>query len=27
MTVYRYHKYRVEDDCTENPYGSDCAPN
>lgn len=26
MTVSRYHKYRVEDDCTENPYGSDCAP-
>lgn len=25
MTVYRYHKYRVEDDCTENPYGTDCA--
>ena len=25
MTVYRYHKYRVEDDCNENPYGTDCA--
>lgn len=26
MTVYRFHKYRVEDDCAENPYGRDCAP-
>src|SRR5699024_4902443 len=26
MTVYRYHKYRVEDDCNENPYGADCTP-
>lgn len=25
MTVYRYHKYRVEDDCNENPYGTDCT--
>lgn len=25
MTVYRYHKYRVEDDCNENPYGTDCG--
>lgn len=27
MTVYRYHKYRVEDDCNENPYGTDCVTN
>lgn len=25
MTVYRYHKYRVEDDCNENPHGPDCT--
>lgn len=25
MTVYRYHKYRVEDDCNDNPYGTDCV--
>lgn len=27
MTVYRYHKYRVEDDCNVNPYGTDCVTN
>ncbi|WP_198393281.1 PKD domain-containing protein [Brevibacterium yomogidense] len=27
MTVYRYHKYRVEDDCNDNPHGTDCVPN
>ncbi|WP_029089175.1 PKD domain-containing protein [Brevibacterium album] len=24
MTVYRFHKYRVGDDCRANPHGPDC---
>lgn len=26
LTIYRYHKYLVEDDCAKNPDGPDCRP-